>query len=88
VRTLTARAGRRVTSVRRCALLVTSIIAAQSCGLAQMVAELNSLALTAPTTADSVARRPRRTLNDVTLTAPTCYAPVVAQPGCSAPTPG
>jgi len=77
--TLTAQADLRITSVRRLALLVTGIIATRSCVLAQVAAELDSLALTAATSADSIARRLRRTLNDTALTAETCYEPVVAR---------
>jgi hypothetical protein len=76
--TIAAQADLRITSVRRLALLVTGIIAAKSCVLAQVAAELDSLALTAATTADSIARRLRRTLNDAALTAQTCYEPIVA----------
>jgi hypothetical protein len=70
--TLTAPAGLRVTSVRRLALRVTGIIAAKRCVLAQGAADLDSLALTAATTADSLARRLRRPLKAEALSAPTC----------------
>ncbi len=75
--TITAEADLRITSVRRLALLVTGIIAAKSCVLAQVAAELAALKLTQATWADSIARRLRRTLNDPALTAATCYEPVL-----------
>ncbi len=75
--TITAEAGVRSTSVRRLALLVTGIIAAKSCVLAQVAAELETLKLTQATWAESIARRLRRTLNDPALTAATCYEPVL-----------
>ncbi len=75
--TITAEADLRVTSVRRLALLVTGIIAAKSCVLAQVAAELAALHLTEARWAESIARRLRRTLNDPALTAATCYEPVL-----------
>jgi hypothetical protein len=64
-------------AITRLALLVTGILAATSCVLAQIAAELDALALTAATTPDSIARRLRRTLNDSHLDHATCYAPVL-----------
>lgn len=75
--TITAAADVRITSVRRLALLVTGIIAAKSCVLAQVAAELAALHLTEARWAESIARRLRRTLNDPALTAATCYEPVL-----------
>jgi hypothetical protein len=72
-----APAGLRITSVRRLAVLVTGIIAARSCVLAQVAAELEALHVTEATWAASIARRLRRTLNDPTLDPATCYAPVL-----------
>lgn len=74
---VTAEAGLRVTSVRRLALLVTGILAAKTCVLAQVAAELDTLKLTQAQWAESIARRLRRTLNDARLTAETCYEPVL-----------
>jgi hypothetical protein len=51
-------------SVERLALLVTGIIAAQSCVLARVAAELDALGLTAARCAEHIGRRLRRTLND------------------------
>lgn len=64
-------------SADRLALLVTGIVAAQSCVLAQVAAELDSLQMTAATCAESIGRRLRRTLNDPHLTTETCYAPLL-----------
>ncbi len=75
--TITAAADLRITSVRRLALLVTGIIAAKSCVLAQVAAELAALHLTEARWAESIARRLRRTRNDPALTAATCYEPVL-----------
>ena len=74
--TITAEADLRITSVRRLALLVTGIIAAKSCVLAQVAAELAALHLTEARWAESIARRLRRTLNDPHLSYASCYAPV------------
>lgn len=67
----------RPASMDRLALLVTGIVAARSCILAQIAAELAALELTAATCTDSIERRLRRTLNDPGLDA-TCYQPLVA----------
>ena len=48
------------------ALLVTGLLAAKSAVIAQIACELDALALTRATCADSIARRLRRTLNDPT----------------------
>jgi hypothetical protein len=66
-------------SITRLALLVTGILAAKSAVVAQIAAELDALALTQATTADSIARRLRRTLNDAHLDPATCSAPVLHQ---------
>lgn len=63
-------------SLTRLALLITGILAATSCVIAQVAAELDALALTRATP-DSIARRLRRTLNDPRLEQATCYAPVL-----------
>ena len=65
-------------SAERLALLVTGLIAAQSCVLAKVAAELDALALTAAIWAESIERRLRRTLGDARLTAERCYAPLLA----------
>jgi hypothetical protein len=61
----------------RLALLVTGIVAAQSCVFAQVAAELDSLRVTDARCPESIGRRLRRTLNDPHLTAETCYAPLL-----------
>jgi hypothetical protein len=66
-----------VASAERLALLVTGLIAAQSCVLAKVAAHLDALALTAAIWAESIERRLRRTLADAHLTVETCYAPVL-----------
>jgi hypothetical protein len=65
-------------SADRLALLVTGLVAAQSCVMAKVAAELDGLALTAATCVESIERRLRRTLNDPALTAARCYAPLLA----------
>jgi hypothetical protein len=67
----------RVTSLRRLALLVTGLLAARSGVLAPVVAELDALRLTRAATAESLARRLRRTLDDARLDPRTCYAPAL-----------
>src|SRR5918912_4005603 len=52
----------------RLALLVTGILAAKSSVLAHIAAELDALHMTQASTAESIARRLRRTLNDPHLT--------------------
>jgi hypothetical protein len=64
-------------SATRLALLVTGIIAAQSCVLAHVAAELDTLALTDASGPESVGRRLRRTLNDAQLTWEACYRPLL-----------
>jgi Transposase DDE domain len=66
-------------SLTRLTLLVTGMLAAKSCVIAQIAAELDALALTCATVPDSIARRLRRTLTDPHLDQPTCYAPVLRQ---------
>lgn len=73
-----AAAGLRVTAVRRLALLVTGILAAQSAVIAQVAAELFALGATGAGCVESVTRRLRRTLADARLEAASCYAPAVA----------
>src|SRR3954452_21301959 len=66
-------AGRSHPALRRLALLITGIIAADSTVLAQVAAELWALDVTAATEAASIARRLRRALSDERLTPPGCY---------------
>ena len=61
----------------RLALLITGLLAAQSCVLAKVAAELESLGLTAARVVESIGRRLRRTLNDAALTATPCYTPLL-----------
>ena len=63
----------------RLALLVTGILAAKSSVLAHIAAELDALHVTQASTAESIARRLRRTLNDPHLTPAGCYTPVLKQ---------
>src|SRR5207248_8580793 len=56
-------------SLRRLALLVTGLVAAQSTTLARIATELFALQLTAATTSESIGRRLRRTLSDPLLIA-------------------
>ena len=67
----------RARPITRLALLVTGLLAAKSAVIAQVACELDALALTRATCADSIARRLRRTLNDPQLDQRTCYAPVL-----------
>lgn len=64
-------------SAERLALLVTGVIAAQSCVLAKVAAQLDALALTAALWAASIERRLRRTLGDAHLRADACYTPAL-----------
>jgi len=66
------------TSADRLALLVTGVVAAQSCVMAKVAAELDGLALTAAGCVESIERRLRRTLNDPALTVAGCYTPLLA----------
>src|SRR5947209_4028492 len=68
----------RPASAGRLALLVTGIIAARSCVLAQVASALDVLALTAATQTESIERRLRRTLSDPRLDPVTCYQPLIA----------
>jgi hypothetical protein len=77
-------------SRRRLALLVTGIIAAKSCVLAQVAAEVLLLGVSQATSEASIERRLRRTLADARLDPATGYHPAVravlaAPPG---PAPG
>lgn len=78
IKLITAAQGLRQTSVVRLALLVTGIIAAQSCVLNRVAAELFGLGLTHANSAASIGRRLRRTLNDQRLDPQTCYAPALS----------
>jgi hypothetical protein len=66
-------------SLERLALLTFGILAAKSCVIAQVAAELHALRLTTASSAESIARRLRRTLNDPQLDHASCYAPVLHQ---------
>jgi hypothetical protein len=66
-------------SLARLAVLVTGILAARSCVLARVAAEVSALALGGTSRIDSIGRRLRRTLNDPHLLAGTCYALLVPQ---------
>lgn len=79
IKRITATVRLRVTAVRRLALLVTSVIAAQSGVINQVAAELAALGLTQASTAEGIARRLRRTLSDARLAPQTCYAPVLGE---------
>jgi hypothetical protein len=68
-----------LSSLTRLALLVTGILAAKSSVIAQIAAELKALRLTHASTAESIARRMRRTLNDPHLDQTSCYSPVLRQ---------
>jgi hypothetical protein len=61
----------------RLALLVTGVLAAESCVIQRVARELDQWALTAATP-ESIARRLRRALNDPHLAAAACYAPALA----------
>jgi hypothetical protein len=76
VQRVTAPTRLRVTRVRRLALLVTGIIAARSVVLAAVAAELACLGVSAAT-ADSIARRLRRTLHETVLLPEQVYRPAV-----------
>jgi hypothetical protein len=62
----------RPASRARLALLVTGIVAAKRCILAQIAAELLALELTGASSVESIERRLRRTLSDPALTSD-CY---------------
>jgi hypothetical protein len=66
-------AGRSRPALRRLSLLITGLIAARSCVLAQIAAELWALDVTGASAVASIERRLRRTLSDERLTPPTCY---------------
>lgn len=65
-------------SITRLALLVSGIMAARSTVLARVAQEIDALGLTDATSAHSVERRLRRTLNDPNLTPQRCYAPLLS----------
>src|SRR5262249_7188305 len=67
----------RRTAVRRLALLVTGLVAAQSSSLSKMAQEVLDLQVTGATQVESVERRLRRTLADDRLSAERCYEPIV-----------
>jgi len=69
----------RPSSLVRLALLITGIIAARSCVLQQVAQELFALGLTLAASAEAIARRLRRTLNDLELEADLVYAPALRQ---------
>jgi len=77
IKLVTAPTHLRITSVRRLALLVTGIIAAQRCAPRPVAAELQALGLTRATCPESIERRLRRTLADDRLAAATSYGPAV-----------
>jgi hypothetical protein len=66
-------------SLDRLALLTIGILAAKSCVIAHVAAELHALRLTAASSTENIARRLRRTLNDPHLDHASCYAPVLHQ---------
>jgi hypothetical protein len=71
--------GMRASTVTRLALLVTGIMAGQSCVLARVARILWHLELTGAGCAAYVGRRLRRTLNDPGITLERCYLPAVRQ---------
>jgi hypothetical protein len=76
---MTREARVRVSSVRRLALLVTGLLAAEHAGLAPLAAALDGLGLTAAADPEHIERRLRRALNDPRLTPQACYEPMAAQ---------
>ena len=68
-----AAAGLGRPAVRRLALLITGLIAAQSCVLARIAAALCTLELTRARVPEHVERGVRRTLSDPRLTPAACY---------------
>ena len=73
----TRRVRLRKTAVRRLALLVTGMVAARSCVVAQIALELFDLGLTRACDPEHIERRVRRTLRDLRLTARDCYVPML-----------
>jgi Transposase DDE domain len=71
--------GRSRPALRRLALLITGVVAAESTVLAQMAAELWALEVTEATTPTSIERRLRRALSDERLTPPGCYQAELAR---------
>ena len=68
-----ATTGRSRPALRRLSLLILGLIAAKSCVLAQMAAELLVLEVTDATQPESIERRLRRALSDPRLSAPAGY---------------
>lgn len=79
IKQVTADHAIRQTSLVRLALVVTGIIAARSCVLRQVAAELFALGLTQAGSLESIERRLRRTLNDGRLSAERTYRPLLRQ---------
>ena len=69
-------AGVRITTVRRLALLVTGLVAAQSSVVSRMAVGVWETGVSL-VQVESIARRLRRSLGDRQLTASTCYEPAV-----------
>jgi len=67
----------RKTAHTRLALLMSGILAAQSCVQLTVAEELLHLAFTRAQTLDAVSRRLRRILNDTRPDAATCYEPAL-----------
>jgi hypothetical protein len=79
IKTVTAPQRWRASAVTRLAVLVTGILAAESCVLSQMASALWALDVTRASQATSIGRRLRRILNDERLSAAQWYTPLVAQ---------
>jgi hypothetical protein len=77
IRAATVGRGVRRSAVARLALLVTGILAAESCVLGRVAAELWALGVTAAAE-ESIGRRLRRALGDAGLAAASCYEPALA----------
>lgn len=80
VEQVTAGRGVRRTVVRRLALLVTGMVAAQSTVVARIAAELVALGVS-EAQESSIARRIRRTLHDTRWPPATIYLPAVRAAG-------
>lgn len=72
-------AGRSRPALRRLALLITGLIAAESTVLAQVAAAVWALGVTQATAPANAERRLRRALSDARLTPPACYQAEVAR---------
>jgi hypothetical protein len=79
IQTIARPAHVRASSVRRLALLVSGLVAAQHAALAQIAAEVQTLQLSQTARAEHVERRLRRALNDPRLQPRSCYEPAVKQ---------